>query len=132
MPTARMRVGISSESMSQTTTPGPTAKDAMKRPSRVVTSHPVIADGVGPKRALWMMSGLPRDGSDERVTVGSGSLLRRVRMCSPDAEEYRIVRTLEGFLLCSRRSICMGEIRSEFWRTRLWTIGVTSRSVDSK
>src|ERR1039458_10684514 len=52
IPLERIRVGINSESASQTQTPGPIAKNAMKTNSVIATIKPLVADGTGVIRAF--------------------------------------------------------------------------------
>src|SRR4051812_25687682 len=63
MPFERMRVGMSSESASQTQTPGPTAKQAMKRKMKVAVSQPFVGVGSGVNTALSITSGAVRAAS---------------------------------------------------------------------
>src|SRR6516162_8867166 len=53
----RMRVGISSDKASQTHTPGPTAKNAMKQKMQAAVSQPVRSVGTGVMSALSIFSG---------------------------------------------------------------------------
>ena len=57
MPFDRIRVGISSESASQTHTPGPTAKKPMKTKIKIAVSQPLPDDGIGVSRAFSIVSG---------------------------------------------------------------------------
>src|SRR5208282_4725584 len=57
MPLERMRVGISSDSASQTQTPGPTAKKAMKQKMKMAVSQPLPVLGTGVMSALSILSG---------------------------------------------------------------------------
>src|ERR1700689_74432 len=61
IPLERMRVGISSDSASQTHTPGPMAKNAMKAYSVSATSHPFCVVGIGLMSALSIRSGAARE-----------------------------------------------------------------------
>ena len=61
MPLERIRVGISSESASQTQTPGPTAKKAMKQKMNNAVSQPLRALGTGVIRAFSIFSGAALD-----------------------------------------------------------------------
>src|ERR1017187_4527833 len=61
MPLERMRVGMSSESASQTQTPGPTAKNAMKEKMQTAVSQPVLSGGTGVMSALSIVSGAALD-----------------------------------------------------------------------
>src|SRR5580700_5738684 len=63
MPLERMRVGINSDSASQTQTPGPTAKNAMKTKRHTATSQPLPAVGTGVTSALSIFSGAVRAAS---------------------------------------------------------------------
>src|SRR5580658_3963931 len=63
MPLERMRVGINSESASQTQNPGPTAKNAMKTKRLIATSQPLSVLGTGVIRALSTLSGAWRAAS---------------------------------------------------------------------
>src|SRR5882672_11470672 len=60
MPLERMRVGISSDSASQTQTPGPMAKNAMKTNRQVAVSQPLCAEGTGVTSAFSIFSGAVR------------------------------------------------------------------------
>src|ERR1700722_1759414 len=60
MPLERMRVGISSESASQTQTPGPTANDAMKQKMNAAVTQPLCSLGTGVIRAFSILSGAVR------------------------------------------------------------------------
>src|SRR5271170_8090088 len=57
MPLERMRVGISSDSASQTHTPGPTAKNAMKMKRQMATSQPLCSLGTGVMSAFSIFNG---------------------------------------------------------------------------
>src|SRR5579859_7130003 len=61
MPLDRMRVGISSDNASQTHTPGPIAKKAIKQNRNTEVSQPVLSGGTGVTIALSMCSGAVRD-----------------------------------------------------------------------
>src|ERR1017187_2832150 len=57
MPLDRMRVGINSDSASQTQTPGPRAKNAMNAKGQHATSQPFCSDGTMLMSALSIFSG---------------------------------------------------------------------------
>ena len=57
MPLERMRVGMSSDSASQTQTPGPTAKNAMKAKVQMAVSQPFCSDGTVLMSAFSIFSG---------------------------------------------------------------------------
>src|SRR5208283_2774521 len=57
MPLERMRVGINSESASQTHTPGPTAKKAMNVNRQSASNQPLSWLGTGMIRALLIFNG---------------------------------------------------------------------------
>src|SRR5262249_14970309 len=57
MPLERMRVGISSDSASQTHTPGPMAKNAINANSDAATSQPLRAAGTGVMSAFSIFNG---------------------------------------------------------------------------
>src|SRR5437764_2984057 len=63
IPFERMRVGINSERASQTHTPGPIAKNAMKMNSVIATVHPWLAGGTGVISAFSIFSGAVRAAS---------------------------------------------------------------------
>src|SRR5271166_5244948 len=63
MPLERMRVGINSESASQTQTPGPTAKKAMKTNRQMAVSQPLEEDGTGVINAFSIFNGAVRAAS---------------------------------------------------------------------
>src|SRR5450759_442369 len=63
IPFERIRVGINSESASQTQTPGPIAKNAMKTNSVIATIQPLVADGTGVIRAFSIFKGAARAAS---------------------------------------------------------------------
>src|SRR6267154_3522879 len=63
MPLERMRVGINSESASQTQTPGPTAKNAMKTYRQMAVSQPFWAEGTGVISAFSIFNGAVRAAS---------------------------------------------------------------------
>src|SRR5208282_378796 len=63
MPLDRMRVGINSESASQTQTPGPTAKKAMKTNRQPAVSQPLSAEGTGVMSAFSILNGAVRAAS---------------------------------------------------------------------
>src|SRR5260221_10436723 len=63
MPFERMRVGINSESASQTQTPGPTAKNAMNTNRQMAVSQPFCAEGTGVMSAFSIFSGAVRAAS---------------------------------------------------------------------
>src|SRR5208283_660740 len=56
MPLERIRVGINSESASQTHTPGPIAKNAMKTKRLIATSQPLRGLGTGVISASSILS----------------------------------------------------------------------------
>src|SRR5271163_3013570 len=60
MPLERMRVGINSESASQTHTPGPTAKKAMNENRQRATSQPLTWPGTGMISACSIFNGAVR------------------------------------------------------------------------
>src|SRR5271157_1582353 len=60
MPLERMRVGISSEITTHPQTPGPTAKDAMKKKMATAISQPWPASGRGVIRAFSIRNGAER------------------------------------------------------------------------
>src|SRR5450631_4490150 len=85
MPFERIRVGISSESASQTHTPGPTAKNAMKQKMPAAVSQPLRVDGTGVIRAFSIRSGAVRARSrsangllKNATTLFGGTQLSRV------------------------------------------------------
>src|ERR1035438_5420496 len=57
MPLERMRVGINSESASQTHTPGPTAKNDMKTKRQIAVNQPFRSSGMGVMSAFSIFSG---------------------------------------------------------------------------
>src|SRR5258708_37017720 len=63
MPLERMRVGISSESASQTQTPGPTAKNDMKPKRQIAVSQPFRSSGTGVTSAFSIFNGATRAAS---------------------------------------------------------------------
>src|SRR3954451_13892554 len=63
IPLERMRVGISSDKASQTQTPGPTAKKAIKRKSVAATIQPWRGDGTLVTNAFSIFSGALRAAS---------------------------------------------------------------------
>src|ERR1700723_1805866 len=63
MPLERMRVGINSESASQTHTPGPTAKNAMNAKRQMAVSQPFCAEGTGVMSAFCIFRGAERAAS---------------------------------------------------------------------
>src|SRR5882724_12124172 len=63
MPLERMRVGINSESASQTQTPGPTAKKAMNTNRQTAVSQPFCVEGTGVMSAFSIFSGAVRAAS---------------------------------------------------------------------
>src|SRR5690242_12907093 len=63
MPLERIRVGINSESASQTHTPGPMAKNAMKQKVKIAVSHPLRVLGTGVIRAFSIFNGAVRAAS---------------------------------------------------------------------
>src|SRR5450631_4561232 len=85
MPLERIRVGINSESASQTHTPGPMAKNVMNTNSVMATNHPFLDDGTGVISAFSMISGavraasrLPNGFEKNAATLLSGTQLSRV------------------------------------------------------
>ena len=58
-----MRVGMSSDSASQTQTPGPTAKNAMKAKMKIAVSQPLPELGTGVMSAFSILSGAVRAAS---------------------------------------------------------------------
>src|SRR4051812_13974824 len=60
MPLERMRVGINSERASQTHTPGPMAKNAIKMKRVIATIQPWLAAGTGVTRAFSIFKGAVR------------------------------------------------------------------------
>src|ERR1035437_6738308 len=60
MPLERMRVGINSDSASQTQTPGPMAKNAVKTNRQTATAQPVRGEGTGVSKAFSIFSGAVR------------------------------------------------------------------------
>src|SRR5665213_442312 len=63
MPLERMRVGINSESASQTQTPGPTAKKAMNTNRQIAVSQPLRSVGTGVMSAFSIFNGAVRAAS---------------------------------------------------------------------
>src|SRR4029077_5400849 len=63
MPFERMRVGINSESASQTHTPGPIAKNAMKTKSVTATIQPLSVLGTGLTNAFSIRRDWAREAS---------------------------------------------------------------------
>src|SRR5579885_1259967 len=63
IPLERIRVGINSESASQTHTPGPIAKNAIKMYNSIATSHPLLVSGTGLIKAFSIFSGAVRAAS---------------------------------------------------------------------
>src|SRR5437660_12622581 len=63
MPLERMRVGINSESASQTHTPGPMAKNAMNTNRVIATTQPLFEVGTGVIRAFSILKGAVRAAS---------------------------------------------------------------------
>src|SRR5580692_6189951 len=61
MPLERMRVGINSESASQTHTPGPTAKNAMNTKRQPAINQPRSSPGTGVMSAFSILSGALRE-----------------------------------------------------------------------
>src|SRR5580658_2964932 len=61
IPFERMRVGMSSERASQTQTPGPAAKKAMKQKVNAAVSQPLRSLGTGVTSAFSILSGAPRE-----------------------------------------------------------------------
>src|SRR5258708_28959629 len=59
----RMRVGMSSESASQTHTPGPTAKNDMKIKRQIAVSQPFCSSGTGVMSAFSIFNGAVRAAS---------------------------------------------------------------------
>src|ERR1035437_5259439 len=57
IPLERMRVGISSDNASQTQTPGPTAKNAMKQKMKLAVSQPLAVLGTGVTSAFSIFNG---------------------------------------------------------------------------
>src|SRR5579862_1408293 len=85
MPLDRIRVGINSESASQTQTPGPIAKNAIKTNRLIATSHPLWVVGTGVIKALSILSGAERAASrslngfeKNATTLFEGTQLSRV------------------------------------------------------
>src|SRR5271157_5475091 len=83
MPLERIRVGINSESASQTQTPGPIAKNAMNTKSVMATSIPLRGLGKGVISALSMLNGawraasrLPKGFEKNATTLLAGTLSR--------------------------------------------------------
>ena len=60
MPLERMRVGINSESASQTHTPGPMAKNAMKTQRQLAVSQPCLSEATGVIKAFSIFNGAVR------------------------------------------------------------------------
>ena len=83
MPMERIRVGISSDKASHTTTPGPIENEAMNRHRHSVISHPVSSVGTGPNVARLIVSGPGAAGFGLIRSTGSGSLPRTVSTWSP-------------------------------------------------
>src|SRR3954465_10751943 len=63
MPFERMRVGINSDSASQTQTPGPIAKNAMNAKIKIAVIQPLLALGTGVMSAFSILSGAVRAAS---------------------------------------------------------------------
>src|SRR5579863_7772782 len=61
IPFERIRVGISSGNASQTHTPGPTAKNAIKTNKVMATTQPLRGAGTGVTSAFSILSGAVRD-----------------------------------------------------------------------
>src|SRR5271166_5474348 len=85
MPLERMRVGINSESASQTHTPGPIAKNAINTKRVMATFHPLLSLGNGVIRALSILSGAwraasrsPKGLEKNATTLLAGTQLSRV------------------------------------------------------
>src|ERR1035437_458936 len=60
IPLERMRVGISSDSASQTHTPGPMPKNALKMKRQMATSQPLCSLGTGVISAVSIFNGAVR------------------------------------------------------------------------
>src|SRR5271155_4925679 len=85
MPFERIRVGINSESASHTHTPGPMAKNAMKKKRLIATSQPLWVLGTGVISASSILSGAVRAASKspngfekKAITLLAGTQLARV------------------------------------------------------
>ena len=85
IPFERMRVGINSDSASQTHTPGPTAKNAMNTNSVMATIQPLRGRGTGVMSAFSIFSGAVRAASrspngleKNATTLFAGTQLSRV------------------------------------------------------
>jgi len=90
MPMERMRVGISSERASQTTTPGPMEKLATKRARQRVMSQPACGVGCGARKARRMVRGccgLGVSGASVRV---SGFEFERAELAVVELERVAI------------------------------------------
>src|ERR1035437_5461532 len=95
MPLERMRVGINSDSASQTQTPGPTAKKAMKMNRNAAVSQPLFSLGMGVMSAFSIFSGaffaasrLAKGFLKNESTLLEGRQLSRV--ISSRSEERRV------------------------------------------
>src|SRR5438874_5445425 len=84
MPLERMRVGINSDNASQTQTPGPTAKKAMKPKRQMAVSQPLRASGTGVINACSIFNGAVRAASrlangfeKKEMTLFAGNTLSR-------------------------------------------------------
>src|SRR6185312_6210125 len=85
MPLERMRVGMSSDSASQTQTPGPTAKNDIKTKRQIAVSHPFRSSGTGVMSAFSIFNGATRAASrsangfeKKATTLFAGTQLLRV------------------------------------------------------
>src|SRR5580704_12547383 len=86
IPLERIRVGISSDRASQTTTPGPIAKKAMKQNTKIAVIQPLRVLGTGVMRAFSILSGACRALS--RLAKG---LARRALTLSPGRLASRLI-----------------------------------------